>query len=45
LLVLLFKGSSDFSESITEEKYPEYIKYQKRVGRFLPSKGKYKASK
>lgn len=45
LLVLLFRGSSDFSESITEEKYPEYIKYQKRVGRFLPSKGKYKASK
>lgn len=43
LLVLLFKGSSDFSESITAEKYPEYKRYQKSVGRFLPIKGKFKA--
>ena len=36
LLLLLFKGSSDFSESISAEKYPAYKDYQKRVGRFLP---------
>lgn len=41
LLLVLFKGSSDFSESITTEKYPEYADYQKKVGRFLPIKGKY----
>jgi steroid 5-alpha reductase family enzyme len=42
LLVLLFKGSSDFSESISEEKYPEYKRYMRSVGRFLPLKGGYK---
>ncbi|MGB1452105.1 MAG: DUF1295 domain-containing protein, partial [Crocinitomicaceae bacterium] len=42
LLVLLFKGSSDFSESISAEKYPEYERYQKSVGRFLPFKGRFK---
>jgi len=42
LLVLLFKGSSDFSESISAEKYPLYKKYQKSVGRFLPIKGKFR---
>ena len=42
LLVLLFKGSSDFSEAISAEKYPEYKKYQKTVGRFLPFKGKFR---
>jgi len=36
LLVLLFKGSSDFSESISASKYPEYKEYQKRAGRFFP---------
>ncbi len=36
LLVLLFFGSSDFSEKISAEKYPEYKDYQKRVPRFLP---------
>ena len=41
LLVLLFKGSSDFSESISSEKYPEYKRYQKAVSRFLPLRGKY----
>jgi steroid 5-alpha reductase family enzyme len=36
LLMLLFLGSSDFSEKITLGKYPGYAGYQKRVGRFLP---------
>jgi len=36
LLLLLFKGSSDFSEGISEGKYPKYKEYQSRVGRFLP---------
>ena len=45
LLVLLFKGSSDFSESISTEKYPEYKRYQNSVGRFLPIKGRFSADK
>lgn len=36
LLLLLFQGSSDFSEGISAKKYPDYKDYQKRVGRFLP---------
>ena len=36
LLMLLFQGSSDFSEAISAEKYPGYKEYQNRVGRFLP---------
>ncbi len=36
LLLLLFQGSSDFSESISAEKYPDYKNYQKSTGRFLP---------
>jgi steroid 5-alpha reductase family enzyme len=36
LLLLLFHGSSDFSEKISSEKYPSYAAYKKRVGRFLP---------
>lgn len=36
LLIVLFKGSSDFSEAISAEKYPEYAAYQKRVPRFIP---------
>ncbi len=36
LLVILFKGSSDFSEKISAEKYPEYKDYQRKVPRFLP---------
>lgn len=36
LLILLFKGSSDFSEEISASKYPKYKKYQEEVGRFLP---------
>ncbi len=41
LLVLLFKGSSDFSEEETAKKYPLYKKYLKEVGRFLPIKKKF----
>ncbi len=36
LLLLLFQGSSDFSEKISAGKYAGYADYQKRVGRFLP---------
>lgn len=36
LLMLLFLGSSDFSEKISAGKYPEYKAYQKRVPRFWP---------
>ena len=36
LLVLLFLGSSDFSEKISAGKYPDYEGYQKRVPRFIP---------
>ncbi|MBK9190555.1 MAG: DUF1295 domain-containing protein [Crocinitomicaceae bacterium] len=36
LLVLLFKGSSDFSEKISAEKYSDYKEYQKKVPRFVP---------
>lgn len=36
LLVLLFWGSSNFSESISAGKYPAYEEYRKRVARFVP---------
>jgi len=36
LLVLLFWGSSNFSESISAGKYPDYSEYTKRVPRFVP---------
>jgi len=36
LLIILFKGSSDFSEDISAGKYPEYREYQRRVPRFIP---------
>jgi steroid 5-alpha reductase family enzyme len=36
LLMLLFQGSSDFSEKISSSKYPEYVNYRKQVPRFLP---------
>ena len=36
LLLLLFIGSSDFSEKISAEKYSDYSKYQKEVPRFWP---------
>jgi len=38
LLVLLFWGSSSFSESISSGKYPDFAKYKKRVPRFIPFK-------
>jgi steroid 5-alpha reductase family enzyme len=36
LLIILFQGSSNFSEEISARKYPDYAKYQKRVPRFIP---------
>jgi steroid 5-alpha reductase family enzyme len=36
LLVLLFYGSSNFSEGISVAKYPDYKDYQKKVRRFIP---------
>jgi steroid 5-alpha reductase family enzyme len=36
LLIALFKGSSDFSESISAKKYPAYTEYKKKVPRFIP---------
>lgn len=40
LLLILFKSSSDFSESITAEKYPEYKSYQATIPRFWPLIGR-----
>ncbi len=36
LLVVLFQGSSNFSEEISAGKYDEYKEYQKRTPRFIP---------
>ncbi len=36
LLLILFKGSSDFSEELSANKYSAYKDYQKRVPRFIP---------
>jgi steroid 5-alpha reductase family enzyme len=36
LLLVLFKGSSDFSEEISAGKYSDYKEYQRTVGRFIP---------
>lgn len=36
LLIILFQGSADFSEGISESKYPEYKTYKKKTGRFIP---------
>jgi len=39
--LILFQGSSNFSEEISASKYPDYRAYQDRVPRFLPRlKGK-----
>lgn len=35
LLLVLFQGSSSFSEEISAAKYPEYASYQERVPRFI----------
>ena len=40
LLVMLFWGSSNFSESVSASKYPEYSDYQSRVPRFVPVRKK-----
>lgn len=37
LLIMLFWGSSNFSESISAGKYPEYKNYQQQAGRFIPN--------
>jgi steroid 5-alpha reductase family enzyme len=34
--LILFQGSTWFTESISAEKYPEYKEYQARVGMFIP---------
>lgn len=36
LLLLLFQGSSNFSEEVSAGKYPHYKAYQQRVPRFIP---------
>jgi steroid 5-alpha reductase family enzyme len=36
LLMILFAGSSKFSEEISAAKYPDYAEYQRRVPRFVP---------
>jgi steroid 5-alpha reductase family enzyme len=36
LLVLIFVGSSQLTESISSKKYPEYAVYQKEVPKFIP---------
>jgi steroid 5-alpha reductase family enzyme len=36
LLIVLFQGSSAFSEEISAGKYPEYSSYQTKVSRFFP---------
>jgi len=36
LLIVLFQGSSQFSEEISASKYPEYKNYQKTKPRFFP---------
>jgi steroid 5-alpha reductase family enzyme len=36
LLIVLFQGSSAFSEEISAGKYPDYADYQKKVPKFLP---------
>jgi steroid 5-alpha reductase family enzyme len=38
LLLILFKGSADFSEGISSSKYPKYEDYTKAVGRFIPKR-------
>ena len=34
--LILFQGSTWFTELISAKKYPEYKEYQRRVGMFLP---------
>ena len=37
LLIVLFQGSSGFSEEVSSGKYPEYREYQKIVPQFIPN--------
>jgi len=37
LLILLFRGSANFSEEISASKYPKYKEYQEKVPRFVPN--------
>jgi steroid 5-alpha reductase family enzyme len=37
LLILLFRGSANFSEEISASKYPKYKGYQEKVPRFIPN--------
>lgn len=37
LLLLLFRGSANFSEEISASKYPKYAEYQEKVPRFIPN--------
>ena len=34
--LILFQASTWFTELVSSKKYPEYIEYQKRVGKFIP---------
>ncbi len=36
LLLLLFQGSTNFTEALSLEKYPTYADYQKRTSRLIP---------
>jgi steroid 5-alpha reductase family enzyme len=36
LLIFLFAGSSDFTESISMKKYPDYLGYKENVPKFIP---------
>ena len=36
LLILLFQGSTSFTEAITGKKYPDYKAYQDATSRLLP---------
>jgi steroid 5-alpha reductase family enzyme len=40
LILMLFQGSSNFSEEITASKYPDYASYQIRTPRFIPNVSK-----
>ncbi len=37
LLLVLFQGSSDFSEGISLKKYPQYQNYKQKTNRFIPA--------
>jgi steroid 5-alpha reductase family enzyme len=45
LLVLLFAGSTRFTESISSRKYPGYALYQKEVPKFIPIRMRYRSAR